>query len=189
VKDFKKQHNLQKVTELLEKVKERMNPNIYKKLNNKLYICYYSIENCKKEVKCNFKDNEEVIECLRRSCFIPFIINGDLIHENKYLDGMFPHIFSLEERNKTRKEGTKGNWNLIFQNDFNTKTIYFDLFSMDKLKYLLSVKNEGSNNHRIIAGIVDIHLFFMKEFYKLCRHQFHTLFSCVHTKFRYLLRA
>jgi len=167
VKDFKEKYNLQKINSLLENIKERMKPNEYQNLNNRLYICYYNIETCQKEVQYNFKDNDEVIIYIKRSCFLPFFINGNIIHENKYLDGMFPHIFSLQEKyelyniHKKTKDYDLFYKKIIINN--TSKTIYFNLFSLDKLKYLLSIKNESNNHHRIITGILDIHLFFLKE--------------------------
>jgi hypothetical protein len=38
-----------------------------------------------------------------------------------------------------------------------------DLFGSDKLCYLLSIKNENSNIHRILSGVLDCHLFFIKK--------------------------
>ena len=105
-------------------------------------------------METNFNDNVHLIECIRRSSFIPFLINGEILHQNKYVDGVFPHIFSLEER-KVKIINSNSNT--------KTKTLYLDLVGSDKLKYLLCVKNECSNFHRIMAGILDIHLFFMKE--------------------------
>jgi hypothetical protein len=79
-------------------------------------------------------------------------MNGEIVHQNKYVDGVFPHIFSLQERKVKTKNGYS-----------NAKTLYLDLVGSDKVKYLLCVKNECSNFHRIMAGILDIHMFFMKE--------------------------
>ena len=167
VKDFKEQYNLQTINELLERIKERMKQDEYQRLNNRLYISYYNIETCKKEVKTSFNNNDEVINCLKRSCFMPFFINGNMIHENKYLDGMFPHVFSLQEKYafENNEENPK-DYSLFYEKiiiNNTSKTLYFNLFSLDKLKYIFSVKNERNNHHRIITGIMDIHLFFMKE--------------------------
>ena len=151
---FKEYHNLQFINNLLEKILTKMPENTYQKMKNKLYICYYDIEINKKVVETNFNDNVHLIECIRRSSFIPFLINGEILHQNKYVDGVFPHIFSLEER-KVKIINSNSNT--------KTKTLYLDLVGSDKLKYLLCVKNECSNFHRIMAGILDIHLFFMKE--------------------------
>jgi len=38
-----------------------------------------------------------------------------------------------------------------------------DLFGYDKIGNLLNVKNEKSNYHRILSGLLDVHSFFIKE--------------------------
>jgi len=152
LKKFKEYHNLDFINNLLEKILTKMPNNTYQKMKNKLYICYYDIETNKKVVDTNFNDNEHLIECIRRSSFIPFLMNGEIVHQNQYVDGIFPHIFSFEERNMKQKDVKT-----------NQKTLYLDLVGSDKVKYLLCVKNECSNFHRIMAGVLDIHLFFMKE--------------------------
>jgi hypothetical protein len=149
---FKEYHNLQFVNNLLEIILTKMPNNTYQKMKKKLYICYYDIEMNKKIVETNFNDNVHLIECIKRSSFVPFLMNGEIVHQNQYVVGIFPYIFSLEERNATHKKGTT-----------NSKTLYLDLVGSDKVKYLISVKNEYSNFHRIMAGILDIHMFFMKE--------------------------
>ena len=152
IEKFKENHNLQFINKLLEDILIKMHPNVYQKMKNKLHICYYDIEINKKIVETNFDDNTHLIECIRRSCFVPFLMNGEMVYQNQYVDGIFPHIFSLQERNANAnaKGGTP-------------KTLYLDLIGSDKVKYLISVKNECNNFHRIMAGILDIHLFFMKE--------------------------
>ena len=145
VKNFKENHNFQFINIFLERIKKLLHEDMYKKLNRKLYICYYDIEKKEKIVKSHFESNDDLLESIRRSSFVPFIINGEIACKDKFVDGVFPYIFSLEERKKTGK------------------TLYLDLVGSDKIQYLISVKNEDNNFHRIITGILDIHLFFIKE--------------------------
>ena len=44
-----------------------------------------------------------------------------------------------------------------------TKILYLDLFGYDKIGNLLNVKNEKTNYHRILSGMLDIHNFFIKQ--------------------------
>jgi hypothetical protein len=64
------------------------------------------------------------------------------LYENKYIDGINPYIFKVES---------------------TTKILYLDLFGFDKIGNLLNVKNEKTNFHRILSGLLDIHLFFIKQ--------------------------
>lgn len=49
----------------------------------------------------------------------------------------------------------------IFKERTN-KILYLDLYGSDKVGYLFNVKNEKTNFHRILSGLLDIHAFFIK---------------------------
>ena len=51
----------------------------------------------------------------------------------------------------------------IFTKEPNKKILYLDLFGYDKIGNLINVKNEKSNFHRILSGLLDIHSFFIKQ--------------------------
>ena len=142
---FKKERNLKIIDDFLKKIKEKLPEDICEKVSGRLFVTYYNIEKGKKIVKSNFKNTTELIETIRKSCFVPFMINGDLLHKNKYLDGIFPYIFNNED------------------NENNNRIMYIDLFGSDKIKYLLSIKNENGNFHRLLTGMLDVHLFFIKK--------------------------
>jgi hypothetical protein len=73
---------------------------------------------------------------------VPYLIDGTALYENKYLDGISPYIFKTER---------------------NKKILYLDLFGFDKIGNLLNVKNEKTNFHRVLAGLLDIHSFYIKQ--------------------------
>ena len=139
---FKKEHNLKIIDNFFQKIKQKLTMDICKKLSGRLYITYYNVEKRKKIVKSRYKNVNDLIETIRKSCFVPFMINGNLLYENKYFDGIFPYIFNNKSINKT---------------------LYLDLFGSDKIQYLLSIKNENTNFHRVLTGMLDIHLFFIKQ--------------------------
>jgi hypothetical protein len=70
------------------------------------------------------------------------LIDGNLLFKNKYFDGVNPYVFNIRP---------------------NTKILYLDLFGYDKIGNLLNVKNEKTNCHRILSGMLDIHNFFIKQ--------------------------
>lgn len=51
----------------------------------------------------------------------------------------------------------------IFANEQNKKILYMDLFGYDKISNLINVKNEKSNYHRVLSGLLDIHSFYIKQ--------------------------
>ena len=139
---LKKTYTLREIKELATLLKEKTPDNICEQINGKLYITYYHIKKKKKIIKSQYKTKEELIDVLIRSCFVPFIIDGNFLYKQKYLDGINPYFFPKEK---------------------GIKIMYLDLFGTDKISYLFNVKNEKSNFHRVLSGLLDIHNFFIKQ--------------------------
>lgn len=140
VKDYK---NILFENETLEKRKEI---DILQKVNDYLFVSYHKkSKKCllfEKIIKQKYKTIDDLFDCVLRSCFVPFLIDGNMLYKNKYIDGITPYIF--EETN-------------------NRKILYLDLCNNDKLHHMIDIKNEKSDNHRILTGILDAHLFFIKN--------------------------
>lgn len=140
--DFRKTHNLHIIKKLKQYLEKSIPANICELVNNKLYISYNNIKRGTKIIKSTYKNTDEIINTIIKSCYIPFLIDGNVLYENKYVDGFNPYIFKVEP---------------------NKKILYLDLFGYDKIGNLLNVKNEKTNFHRILSGLLDIHLFFIKQ--------------------------
>ena len=140
--DFKKCYNLKIMKTIKTMLKDNIPQDICEKVNNKLFICYNNIVKGKKTVKSVYKNEDEIFNSIIKSCFIPYLIDGNYLYENKYIDGINPHIFNTEP---------------------NKKILYLDLFGYDKIGNLINIKNEKSNYHRILSGLLDIHSFFIKK--------------------------
>lgn len=139
---LKKDFNLKFLKELKSYVKDRIPDDICKKVNGKLFVTFYNIKKGKKIVKSKFKTVDSIITSLIRSSFVPFLIDGNLLLERKYIDGINPFVFQPEK---------------------DKKILYLDLFGYDKITNLLNVKNEKTNFHRILSGLLDIHNFYIKQ--------------------------
>lgn len=139
---FKKTHKL----EIIKNIKKHLEPLItndtYKKVTKKLYINYNNVVKMKRCVKNKFKSNDELFDTITKSCFAPYLVDGNVIYKNKYVDGISPYIFKKEE---------------------GKKILYLELFSSDKISHMISIKNEKTNFHRLLTGLLDIHSFFIKE--------------------------
>ena len=140
--DFRQTYKLNVVKELKKHLKDHIPPDICERVNNKFFICYNNIKKRTKSVKSQYKNVDDIINTIIKSSYIPYLIDGNLLYENKYIDGINPFIFNKEP---------------------NKKILYLDLFGYDKIGNLLNVKNEKSNFHRILSGLLDIHSFFIKE--------------------------
>jgi len=145
--DLKKNYNLKIIKKLKtllgEKIlRENISHDICNKVQNKLYISYYDVNKCKKIVKNKFKSIDDIFNTIIKSCFIPYLIDGNILYKNKYADGITPYFFN-EVKNK--------------------KILYLNLCGYDKFFDIFSIKNEKSNHHRILTGLLDIHNFYIKQ--------------------------
>ena len=145
IKYFKKHKKLDILHSLIDdKIRSLLPPDLHIQITKKIYITYYDVIKQKKIVKYTYSSVEDILDTIKKSSFVPFFINGDYLYQNKYIDGMNPYIFRCSQKRPK-------------------KILYIDLFGFDKLSYLFSVKNEKTNFHRILSGILDIHLFFIKQ--------------------------
>jgi hypothetical protein len=141
-KDFKKTYKIQIVKDLKTHLGKHIPIDICKKVNKKLFISYNNVLKRKKIVKSTYKNVDDIINSIIHSCFLPVIIDGSMLHKNKYIDGLNPYIFDTEK---------------------NKKILHLDLYGYDKIGNLLNVKNEKTNYHRVLSGLLDIHSFFIKK--------------------------
>ncbi|BAT21995.1 hypothetical protein [Yellowstone lake mimivirus] len=54
----------------------------------------------KRVVINKFKNKQHLCECIIRSSFVPYLINGELLHKNKYIDGLMPFLFQAKKIGK-----------------------------------------------------------------------------------------
>lgn len=139
---FNKHKNLSILLSLKKKFYNNLSSNITQLVNHKLFISYYNIQKCKKYTKHHFTSKNKIIDCIIKSCYLPYFINYNLTYKNKYIDGMLP---------------------FFFQTQSNRKILYINVFTLDKLSYIINIKNEKYITHRIVSGINDIHMCLLKN--------------------------
>jgi hypothetical protein len=142
IESFKKNHQLEIVKNIKTHLEPHITSDMYKKVNQKLYINYNNVVKMKRYVKNKYKNNDKLFDTITKSCFAPYLVDGNVIYKNKYVDGISPYIFKKEE---------------------GKKILYLELFSRDKIAHMISIKNEKTNFHRVLTGLLDIHNFFIKE--------------------------
>jgi hypothetical protein len=142
LEQLKTTHRLNISNILYDFLKDRIPDDICNKVNKKLYITYYNLKINKKKVKHVYKNKKEIVNTILKSSYIPFIMDGNILFKQKYIDGINPYIFKIKN---------------------NNKILHLDLFGSDKIKYLINIKNEPNNFHRILSGLLDIHNFFIKQ--------------------------
>ena len=142
IDQFKKTTHLEVVDDILSKICKKLPSDICERMNGRVFITYYDLKKRKKIVKSKYKNKKEIMDVVKRSCFVPYLIDGNLMHKERYVDGIFPYILPKEE---------------------GKRILYLDLLGYDKITHIISVKNEKTNFHRVLSGLLDIHLFYIKQ--------------------------
>jgi hypothetical protein len=141
ITDFKDKHNLSIIKNIKSILFDSTSHDMCNMINNKLYICYNNTKKLKKIVKNHYKNNDDLYNTIIKSCYIPYLVDEKLTYKNKYIDGINPYIFKKS----------------------NNKILLLDLLTSDKIKFFINIKNESTNYHRILYGLLEIHTFFVKK--------------------------
>lgn len=142
IDQFKKTTHLEIVDDILSKIRKKLPSDICERMNGRVFITYFDLKKGAKVVKSNYKNKREIMDIVKRSCFVPYLIDGNWMHKERYVDGIFPYILPKEK---------------------GKRILYLDLLGYDKITHIISVKNEKTNFHRVLSGLLDIHLFYIKE--------------------------
>ena len=140
--EFKKYYKMPSIKDFKKNINHKIPEDICEKINGKLFICYNNVKKCVNNVKSQYKNVDEIMNTIIKSCYIPYLIDGDFLYEDKYLDGINPYFFNKEK---------------------DKKILFMNLYGYDKIFNLLNIKNENTNFHRILSGLLDIHSFFIKK--------------------------
>ena len=139
----KKYYNINVFDKFFTYFKQKLPSNILEQMNGRFFVSYYDITKCKQYVKSRYTSIDDIFETIRRSCSLPFVIDKSILYRGKYIDGLHPYIF------KPKK---------------NTKIINLNIINSQKIGNWMSIKNEKTNIHRVIDGIIDTHKFFSTNF-------------------------
>ena len=142
VNQFKQKYNLEMIHQLKHLLKDRIPENVCSLIHRRLFIAYHDVSSGKKEVSSEYANVDELFSIILHSSHIPYLIDGTILRNDKYMDGVIPYL--LPEEN-------------------SRKILYLDLFGHDKINSFFNVKNEKTNFHRILSGLLDIHTFYIKQ--------------------------
>ena len=143
---FKKTGSLRILKKYIHKIILNFGNEFYKKCNNKLFISYFDCKNNKQIIQSKFTNNQDLYKVIVKSTFVPFLINGKFLYKSKYIDGLYPYVFTPTT---------------------NRKRIFVDL--TQNLFKMLYIKNEITNSERVIEGMLDLHyLLFNNNSKKYC---------------------
>jgi hypothetical protein len=140
---FRKTGTLHIYDELFDHLHKMLDVDAYKKVSGMLYITYHNVKTRKQVVRSTYTSNTDMFNVIKRSAFIPFVVDKTLGLDNKYMDGINPYFFR-----KPRP---------------NCRTLYLNLVNLSKLDIItqtLTIRNEENSLRRILVGVLDAHSFF-----------------------------
>lgn len=140
--EIKTTYHFNAIKQLKTILGDKIPEDVCNRANNRLFITYNNIKKGTKPVKNVYRDVNDLINTIIRSCFIPFVIDGNILYEDSHIDGINP---------------------FIFDSDPDKKILYLNLLGIDKLGHIWNVKNEKTNYHRLMTGLLDIHSFYIKQ--------------------------
>jgi hypothetical protein len=135
---FTKNHNLESIKQIHVLLKNKLPNDILTRINNRLFITYNNVKTGKKKIKSVYKNTNDIFTTILKSCYIPYLIDGNIAYNNKYIGGCIPYIFKKEQ---------------------NKKILYLHLFGNNKIWNILG----KTTFQRSLTGLLDIHAFFIKQ--------------------------
>jgi len=150
---FKKNFHIKIIRKILENRITNENFNRIKK--NKLYITYSDVSEGKQIVKSKYKNKEDLISSLIRSCHLPFFSDDTFYCEEEdkeYFDGFVPYIFPEREIKKYNKQ------------------LYVSLSSISLIPSIIYSRHETNISARVLNGALDAYNLFIEKPSYLCSY-------------------
>ena len=145
VNSFKKNKSVifdeESLASIIKIIEKELPDDILVEVNDRLYITYYDVMECKHVVKSKYKNVTDILNTIRRSCFIPYITMNKFMEDDKYIDGGTPFIFDK----------------VVGKN-----RLYINLCGMDKIIDSIVIKKDKVVTHRVLGGVLDFHNFFFR---------------------------
>jgi hypothetical protein len=137
---FKTHGNLFIIHDIMKAIYKKMDKNFYKSCHEKIYLSYHDIKKNKTIIKSKYKSNQDIINTILKSSYIPFICGENIFFEGRYFDGLKPHVFT------------------------NERSLFINLCMDYKcIMGMLNIKNEVNNIERVLNGILDVHSFMLNQ--------------------------
>ena len=70
-------------------------------------MTYFDAFKGKQILKKNYKNNDDIINCILKTVHIPYLSNGSMTYKDGCIDGAFPYMFKKRYKNSTQTEQSK----------------------------------------------------------------------------------
>lgn len=115
-------------------------------IRDRLFISYNDASDFSYHVVSTYSTKEDIVNTLERSCYIPLITDGDVCIDEKYFDGVVPHIF----------------------NDSELPVLVVTLAQVSQFAKIASIRGEENPHARVLSGATDASTFFLTGRSTLC---------------------
>jgi hypothetical protein len=132
-------------------------------LKDKLYINFYDTHKHKQKIVSNFKNVNHLIDCILQSCHIPYVIDGNARYNERYIDGILPHIFTSAAGTSAAGKGTSTGAG-------ECDSLFIKLITLQKCTRAFVVKCETNIHYRLLTGVADANDFFTLGSSDMCSY-------------------
>ena len=140
VSNYTESHCFNSFSSMLDTFFSSLHKDEYKKLNNRMFITYFDIDNMREVVVSKYNSNNDLKEAILKSSFLPFFMNGNPTYKGA-IDGMNPYIFNRR----------------TFDDD---KILFIRLTQYGMFKKMIFSRGEKNGTQRISEGVLDAHSFY-----------------------------
>jgi len=147
---FKTNQNLSVIKSFESMLKDKIPKDICKIVKNRLFICYNHVNKRKKYVRCKYKNTEQLFDTITKSCFLPYLIDGNMTYKGKYIDGFTPYFFKntnpTKHLNKNRENNNTESSNFIdyVYKVFHLNTVVTNIDNLENINNI-SISNTTDN--------------------------------------------
>lgn len=138
---YRESHCFKDLNNLITELMSNLDINDYKKINNRMFITYFDIDNMKEVVMSEYTSNDDLKDAILKSTFIPFFMNGDATYEGA-IDGFNPYLFNSRTID-------------------DSKILFIRLTQCGMFTKMVHMRGEKNVTQRITEGILDAHRFYM----------------------------
>jgi len=134
--------NFSNLEGLIDKAVSNVSDEMLVALKHRLFITYVNLTDQSRCIQSEFTSKKELAECLKKSSYLPYFIDGNTTTNDLCIDGGTPYLFPFDKEKRS---------------NHSYRTLYVKLTSFRLLKEALSVKAEVNVATRAVEGIQKIH--------------------------------
>ena len=133
-------------TQIVDTVSDNNIGMLIENIRDRLFISYNDASNFSYHVVSTYSKKEDLVNAIERSCYMPLITDGDVCIDEKYFDGVVPHLF----------------------NDSEIPVLVVTLAQVSQLAKIASIRGEENPHARVLSGATDASTFFLTGRSILC---------------------